>query len=288
MEIKLLITVGDDPDSLFGVRFVSSFFRNKEHIKLTLLHVAPRFESMDTKEYLRVHEMDLILSEIYAKKGQQALETSERILLHQDFSSRRISTRLIHKRYGMFRDILEEARQGNYHAIVLGRRGYSIFEKILYPRLSEEVMDLDIDFPFWICRHPERGLKNVLLCIDGSESSLRAAEHVGFMMKREEEHGITLLHVDTENSRDVEMIMSAAKQKLLDHGIGEERIKRLLLDDPDVAGAFRREASRGSYAVVALGRHGIGSEWTSDKRFMGSKSLELLETMERSALWIIR
>jgi hypothetical protein len=192
MERKLLITVGDDPNSLYGVHFVSSFFRNKGDMKLTLLHIAPAFESMEVKEGLRLHEMDQILSKIYTKKGHEALEKSKGILLSQDFPGHQISTKLISKHYGMIRDVLEEAKQGHYHAIALGRRGYSIFEKALYPRISQEVMGLNIDFPFWVCRRPQKGLKNVLLCVDGSDNSLRAARHVGFMVGREEQHKITL------------------------------------------------------------------------------------------------
>ena len=63
---KLLITVGDDPDSLYGVRFVAAFFKNRRDMLLTLLHVAPHFESMDLGESLRVREMDAALSEIYS------------------------------------------------------------------------------------------------------------------------------------------------------------------------------------------------------------------------------
>lgn len=288
MERKLLITVGDDPDSLYGVRFVSSFFRNKKDMKLTLLHVAPHFESMDSKEALRVHEMDHILSEIYARKGQQALEASERILLHDDFPSHQISTRLIHRHHGMIRDIIEEANQGSFHAIVLGRRGYSIFEKVLHPWFSEETMDMDIEFPLWICRRPERGLKNVLLCVDGSESVLRMTEHVAFMVAREDQHRITLLHVDDGNGQGAEMLFEGAKRTLLECDIREDRIETVVVERADVAKAIHEEAGRGAYAVVAVGRQGIRNERAPQKRYMGSKSLELLRTLERSTLWVSR
>jgi hypothetical protein len=286
MERRLLITVGDDPNSLYGAHFVSSFFRNKGDMKLTLLHIAPAFESMEVKEGLRLHEMDQILSKIYAKKGREALETSKRILLNQDFSSHQISIKLICKHYGMIQDILEEARQGDYHAIALGRRGYSIFEKALYPRLSQEVMDLNIDFPFWVCRRPQRGLKNVLLCVDGSDCSMRAARHVGFMVGREEQHKITLFFVDDGSSKDVEVTFGKVRQELAKYSIKDASVGTLIVEGPDAAKIIRKESSTGSYAVVSVGRYGIGNESASEKRFMGTRSLELIETLERAALWV--
>ena len=286
MERRFLITVGDDPNSLYGAHFVSSFFRNMGDMKLTLLHIAPAFESMEAKEGLRLHEMDQILSKIYAKKGQEALEMSKRILLSQDFPSHQINTKLITKHYGMIRDILEEASQGHYHAIVLGRRGYSIFEKALYPRLSQEVMDLNIDFPFWVCRRPQRGLKNVLLCVDGSDCSLRAARHVGFMVGREEQHKITLLFVDDGSRKDVEVTFGKARQELANYSIKDASVGTLIVEGSEVAKIIRKESSTGSYAVVSVGRHGVGNDSAPEKRFMGTKSLELIETLERAALWV--
>jgi hypothetical protein len=286
MERKVLITVGDDPNSLYGAHFVSSFFRNKGDMKLTLLHIAPAFESMEPKEGLRLHEMDQILSRIYAKKGHEALEMSKRILLSQDFFSHQISTKLIYKHYGMTRDILQEAEQGHYHAIALGRRGYSIFEKALYPRLSQEVMGLNIDFPLWVCRRPQRGLKNVLLCVDGSDSSLRAARHVGFMVGREEQHRITLLFVDDGSSKDVEVAFRKAKRELADHSIKDESVVTQIIEGNEVAKIILKESSTGSYAVVSVGQHGVGTQTASEKRFMGTNSLELIETLERAALWV--
>jgi hypothetical protein len=288
MERKLLITVGDDPDFLYGVRFVSTFFRNKRDMKLTLLHVAPQFESMDAKETLRVHEMDQALTELYTRKGQAAIERSKQILRNEDFAAHQISSRLIPKHYGMIGDMVLEAKQGSYDALVLGRRGYSILEKAFHPWFSEATMDLDLDFPLWICRRPERGLSNVLLCIDGSEPAMKMAEHVGFMVGREDRQAVTLFHVDDGSGGDVQAFLEAARQKLLQSEMEGERIRTRVIQESDVAKSIRREASAGGFAVVAVGRRGSGYDRPSRNPFMGSQSLELLRTLESSTLWVSR
>lgn len=287
MERKLLITVGDDLNCLYGVHFVCSFFRNKEDMQLTLLHVAPKFEAMDAHESERLHEIDAMLREIYRKKGQRALEASREILLDEGFSSERVVTNLIYKHHGMTKDIVDEARQGSYQAIVLGRRGYSIFEKFFHPRPSDNIIGIeDFDLPLWVCRRPVRGLRNVLLCCDGSKASLRIAGHVGWMIADQEEHTITLLHVADENRPNVEEILGETRQKLIDNGVQGDRIGDRVVSTPLVSEAIRQEAISGAYAVVALGRQGIKLEGAADKRLMGSKSLELLETLDRSAVWV--
>lgn len=286
MERRLLITVGDDKDSLYGVRFVGPFFESKADLRLTLLHVAPRFESMDTRESLLLHRIDEMLAEIYGKKGHEALEMSRKILLREGFSDGQIESRLILKHYGMIKDILAEAKQEKCHAVILGRRGHSIFERVFFPSFSREMMAIDLDVPLWICKRPSRGLENVLLCVDGSDSSLRIGEHVVRMVGEESRHQITLLHVDDENGRNVEEIMGTARRRLLEAGMPKERIRDLVIRARDVAKAIWREAAANSYAVVAVGRHGMRNEDAPDRGFMSSKGMELLEMLNKPALWV--
>ncbi len=289
MDRKLLITVGDDPDCLYGVKFVGEFFRSKRDLRVTLLHVAPHFESMDADEAQRVHEMDATLSEIYARKGRKALEMSRTILMNDDFQAHQVTEKLVRKHYGMIGDMVEEARLGRYDAVVLGRRGYSIFEKSLHPWVCEATMDLELDLPIWVCRRPRRGLKGVLLCLDGSDPALRMAEHVARMVGKEEQHGVTLLHVDDGSSRDLQGMMDSFRRKLTEVGIEGERIRTLALQgEGEVAGTIREEAARGGYAVVAVGRRGIRNEGRSPRPFMGSKSMELLQSLEGATLWVGR
>lgn len=288
MERRLLITVGDDKDSLYGVRFVGSFFKSKADLRLTLLHVAPRFESMDARESMLLHRIDEMLSEIYDKKGREALEMSRRILLHEGFFDSQIESRLILKHYGMIEDILGEARRGKCHAVVLGRRGHSIFERVFYPSFSREMMELEVDIPLWICKRPARELENVLLCVDGSDASQRIVDHVVSMLEKEVRHRITLLHVDEGTGRNVKEIMESSRERLRGSGIPEDRIRSLVIRARDAGKAIWREAAANAYAVVAVGRHGTADENAAERGFMSSKGMELLEMLNKPALWVSR
>lgn len=286
MERNLLVTVSEDLNSLYSVRFVASFFTNKRDIRITLLYMAPRFESKDAAEHLRLHQIDTELSEIYAKKGKKALETSRGILESYDFPPHKITTRLIHKKHGMVTDIMQEAQKGSHHAVILGQRGYSIFEKALHPGLPSEFVKHEIQLPIWICRRPRRGLKNVLLCIDGSQASQKITNHVVSIAGREKDHLITLFHVTGERSQDAKEILTESRRRLLDQGIEKERMKAVTVVASDVVAAIKQEASAGAYAAVAVGRRDITKESEPDKWFIGSNSLKLIGMLEKSALWV--
>lgn len=288
MEQNLLVTVGDDPNQLYGVRFVASFFTNKADIRLTLLYVAPRFESMDAGEDLHHHRIDMELSAIYERRGRKALEESQDILENYGLPRSRIVANLIHKEHGMASDIIEEATRGQYHALVLGRRGYSIFEKTLHPTLPNQLMQATIDLPIWICRRPERGLKNILLCVDESEASLSVADHVG-LMTAHEEHRIELFHVvETDGLQQLEPILNKVEARLISHGVSERRITRVIARSSDVAGTIDRQASQGAYAVVAIGQNVPTKERSSRDWVFGSNSMKLIDTLHRASLWVCK
>jgi nucleotide-binding universal stress UspA family protein len=284
MKRNFLITVGDDPQFLYGARFAASFFRNKSGIRLNLLYLAPRFDSMDAREDMRLHEIDLKLSAMYARKGQKALQECIDILRSEGFSKGQISTKLIHRVHGTVKDIVEYARLTDYEAVVLGRRGYSIFEKAFGASVTEEIFDLHIDFPIWICRRPGSDLKNVLLCADGSDASLRAAEHVGSVLEEQEHQQVTLCYICTDKSANPEAVLDEVHQRVVDR-IPDRRIERLVVRARSAAEAIIKEAVSGSFAAVAIGRCGVSAK-APLQSYMGSTCIQLLKDLEGAALWV--
>jgi len=284
MERNLLVTIGDDLNSLYGARFVASFFARPRDTGVTLLYIAPRFESRGAAERTPQRSMDAKLSQLYLKRGRRALEVSRQILESYDFSPRRIATRLVSREHGMARDILREAEEGKYHALVLGKRGYSVFRKSLQPGLPEEMVKGETSLPVWVCKHPRRGLKNILLCLDGSQASLSVADHAGFMAAGEERHGITLFHVSEGGAPTAEDIFREAEEILASRGVEKNRMARVLVKAERVAKAIEGEAREGGYAVVAVGRKGERSGKSPVP--VDSRSVALIDMLDRSALWV--
>lgn len=287
MQKKLLITVSDEVSYLYGVRFVCSFFRNKSAVSATLFYTAPHGDVAGTSTAQR--QIDRKAAGAGEKKARQAFDTARQKLCDSGFLTQNISTKFISRQFGTVKDIIREARAGSYDAVVLGRRGYLLFESILSASVTRQILDQDIDFPIWICKHPEENRRNVLLCVDGSSASLRMADHIGFMLKDENEHSITLFHVDTgegESREAVMKLMSEAK-RLIGNSVPDSRIESVLVSSPatGVAKKILEEAGAKDYAAVGVGRVGIRKgrfkEW-----LVGSRTMKLLDSVEKSALWV--
>jgi hypothetical protein len=288
MQKKLLITVSDEISHLYGVRFVGSFFRNKSAVSATLFYVAPRANIAGTDQPRPV-ELDRKATETGRDKAQSALDTARQMLYERGFSARNVNTKFIFRQFGTVKDIIGEAKSAEYDAVVLGRRGYILFESSIATSVTRQMLDRDIDFPIWVCRRPEENRRNVLLCVDGSDASLRMIDHVGFMLKDQSEHRITLFHVDIGKGESKEIIMSEARKRFLDNWLSDGRIQCLVSTSAitGVAKTILEEAETKGYAVVGVGRVGMKrgrlEEW-----LVGSRTMKLLESIEKSALWVSR
>lgn len=217
-------------------------------------------------------------------KGNMALEASRKILSTWGFSPEKIASKIHAQEFGVVKDIIREGREGLYDSIVLGKRGYSAFENLFSTSVTKRILEDDIDFPIWISRLPEQGRCNVLLCVDGSDAGLRIADHVGFMLK-DEDHMITILHVETGHSGNGEAILNEAREKLTGNGVSKERIKMSVIRSHRVVHTILEEVERKAYAVVAVGRVGEQKSKMADW-LIGSRSMKLLENMEKAVLWV--
>lgn len=285
MHKRLLITVSEDISYLHGVRFVGSFFRNKARMSLTLFYVAPHAD-IAGRGMSSMH-LDPKADKAGCKKAEETLGRARSMLCDLGFPPENVTTKFIFRELGTVKDIIREARKGAYDAVVLGRRGYMLFESILSTSITKEILDQEIDFPVWICRRPEENRKNVLLCIDGSDASLRMVDHAGFMLQDENEHSITLLYVDTGEGINKEAILGEARKRLIDSWASDGRIESVVAAAPitGVASTILDMAEKRAYAVVGVGRVGIQKghlkEW-----LIGSRTKKLVESMEKATLWV--
>ncbi|GFK93773.1 hypothetical protein NNJEOMEG_01607 [Fundidesulfovibrio magnetotacticus] len=290
LEKHLLVTISEDVNALFGLRFVFSFFARTDLARLTLFYVSPRpAPGREFQESLSP----------YCQPGQDpafgqscrqpppALAAARDWLLDMGFPANRVELKSAPAKLGTVKDIAAEAERGLYDAVVLGRRGLSWFDEIFDDSITHRLLWESITFPLWVCRNPARHRRNVLLCADGSEQALRVADHVGFILRDEPEHSVTIFHnraLGLPEGERVEQIMARTGEVLLQNGISEERIDYLVKSSKDAAGLILKEAERGEYAAVAVGRSADKPDTLSN--IFGSTSLTLLRKLEGAALWI--
>ncbi len=285
MEKHLLVTVSEEKSWLQGIGFVGDFMDNREDLRITLFFTAPRPSEIWAEElnHDNLEQLELMEKQS-AAKGAGALDRARKALVSRGFDPEKIGTKLVLRRQSKFQDIVNEGRAGMYDAIVLGRRAADWMDKLYGGSVSESMLDEDADCPIWICRDYEQGRRNLLLCVDGSKPSMRMADHVGFML-RKQEHGIVLFGVDADNGKEREHL-ERAKGLVMENGVPEKRIE-IRTGTGNVAKAILSEANKGRYAAVAMGRVGAGRGLIS-KMFMGSVSLQVFHKLKHSALWVSR
>jgi len=260
LEKHLLVTVSEDADALFGLRYVFGFFTQKDVMRVTLFHVAPRHSGGDFS----------------APGTPHALTAARDWLLGMGFPPERLELKSSRAKLGTVKDIVAEAESGLYDALVLGRRGVTWLDEVFGGSVSSGLLAENITFPIWACRGSIQGRKNVLLCVDGSEQALRAADHVGFILRDEPGHAVTIFHGKGSGSSD---ITAQVRDVLTQNGIPGDRIDTLTEDaSTDPAKRILRIADTGRYAAVAVGRR-------SGKVF-GSTSQKLLRGLDGPALWV--
>jgi nucleotide-binding universal stress UspA family protein len=106
------------------------------------------------------------------------------------------------------------------------------------------------------------------------------------MLEREEQHSITLLHVSTGKKGDPDVILNTARERLKINGIPDQRIRLMVVPGYRTVNTILEETERGRYAAVAVGRGGSEAQGFLGKLLMGSVSMKLMETLEKSVLWV--
>lgn len=291
MEKQFLVTISNDLEHLFGVRFICSFFHKMSEHRITLLHICRRDCNDMTKTLMDKWEGPADNIQGYLTVGaKRSIEKAEELLKGCRMSIDQIITKTVAERYGKVKDILRESSKGLYDTIVLGRRAsYTLqwmFERPADETVQTMIKDSSCTSPLWICPDPEPGRKNVLLCVDGSENAFRAADHVGFILSAQAQHAITLYHVENTTEKQTEKIFQRAENILRDNDISAERINRSSSWGVSVPRSILGEVEKGGYAAVAVGLYGNKKQGLlKNLNLAGGTTLKLISKIEKASLW---
>lgn len=289
MRRHLLVTVSSDPAAMHGVRFICDFLRDKGQTALTLFYTAPRPPAVwdHERNYETLDEYDRRAKK-NREQGRAALDGAMAMLREAGYGEDMVDAKLMLREVSTSQDILRECERGLYDAVVLGRRGQQGLEALVDQSVTRDILERAFVAPLWVCRRFEKGRQGVLLCLDGSDASLRMADHVGFMLRDEPQHAVTLFTVLGQGPlgpADPEALFAGAMEILAENGVDPERVRTQAVKGAAPARAILAEADRGRYAVVATGRTGRGRGLLR-RVFMGSSTQALMRELDGAALWI--
>lgn len=279
-----LATIGNDTEHLFGVRFVCSFLKELSQYQVTLLHIC---KSGSTNKAAPISTMwdgpsDKSDNQIPVEVSK-SINKAKDIFRSHNIPVEKVFIKSVSEQYGKVKDILTESSKGLYDAIILGRRA-SYALQWMFDRPADEtfiamVKDSSCVSPLWICPDLELNRKNVLLCIDGSENCYRAVDHVGYILSDQEQHSITLFHVENSAGKEGEKFFSRAEKILQQHNISNKNISRKTAWGLSISSAIESEAQKGKYAVVAIG---MGE---SKNNLASKTTAKLITKIEKVSLW---
>lgn len=309
MEKKLLIPVDQSRSSLMAVRYavqVSSFIAN---LHCVLFHVQPPVSLYLKEEAAKDMHVRAQLKKVTKKNNDNAMAVLHDLkseMTQAGFLEDRIELVTHPRKLGLAQDVIEYAQKNMLDAIVVGRRGVAGIHKFFDASVSDAVLERSQALPVWLVQgevHPEK----ILVAIDGSQDSLRAVDHVSFMVSENNDCKITLVHVtntarnyceiDLDEDLDPEFVQIIEKKdracldkfyplamkKFEEMGISKDRIEiQTLAGSRRIGSTVVEFAKENQFATLVIGRRGINKSF-----FMGSVSRQIIARVSDTALWVV-
>lgn len=307
MNKKILIAVDDSIQCRCCVRYALMMEAQVSDLHYTLFHVQPQLSHYLLDE-VRVHpERKTEVQRIQARNAEKALLLLDELktyMIHAGAKADRIDIVTLPKQQGTAQDIIAYAERGHYDAIVSGRRGLSKLQEMFTGSVTANLIEYSRIVPLWII-DGEITSNRILAAVDGSESSLKAVDHLAFMLSGNPNVLITFFHVSpgltdscgidqTSDSVLSSWLVQGDKRCIADFthraidtlnasGLSEKQIEFKTTDKMfNIGKSIVAEIRDGNYGTVVIGRSGI------DKSiFVGSVSRYVINRATDCALWVV-
>jgi nucleotide-binding universal stress UspA family protein len=311
VEKKILVAVDGSNAAQQAVDYVGlmqgAMIRDLTVTLLFIMNPIPPFLRRDSQRnpeaFNRVRELETR----NRKQAGEALDKAKERLVRAGMRPESIELKPMPRASDAARDILFEAEHGMYDAVVLGHQGKGKASELFLGSVTNKVVQHAERLPVWVVGGKVESAK--LLCpVDGSEGSLRAVDHLAFMLGGNPGAKITLFHVgaslgnyctldflETELAEGIEADLmnsdgqcmddfyARALRVLADAGLGEDQVEtKTKQGGLSVAGAILDEARSGGYGTVVLGRRGENRSF-----FLGHVSDKVVSKGKGVAVWIV-
>ncbi len=312
MNKKILVAIDGSRNSLAALDYVHSLGRQCPNLQLVLFHVLPPVPPVYKEAFYKdpiAQKYLLQWKEKHLAAIEQILKKSKDKLLRWGWEEPQVQIKAQEKRVGLARDILFEARNGLYDAVVVGRRGLSKVEEFFLGSVSGKVLQGAGDIPVWLVGGKVEAHK-ILVALDGSENALRAVDHVSFIVEscQSDQIQVLLLNIwpglvtlagprvipnlsslkgsaQGKHHNQMESFLERAGNLLLGAGLPSKGIKKKICwRCSDISKAILSEAEKESYGTIVLGRRGISK---AQEFFMGSVSAKVIQLAGKKAVWIV-
>lgn len=309
MQKEIMIAVDDSRHSKNAVRYAIGINNLLKGAKFTLMHVQPTISGYLLDEAKKSPRAFAELEKVNRKNAdaaQRLLEKYKEQMTTAGIAESDLELKTQPRMLGVAKDILEFSYAGNYDAIILGRRGLSGLEEVFIGSVSANIVDNSKATPIWLV--DEKGSSgDILVAVDGSENSLKAVDHLAFVIEGNSDVRLSFFHVtprlkdfcsvdfeekDTEaleeiirqgDKKCIDQFFSHAKKRLHEARIGENQINFKAKEGVFRVGkAVLDEYLQGNFGILVVGRRGMNRKY-----FTGSVSRYLINKFSNGALWVV-
>lgn len=295
--------------------YVTFLIPKLEFVLLEILPPTPPYMADAAKTDGRILAKMKKLKQINTARAVKNLEDARGYLIRHGIEPERIVIKTRPRVGGLAQDIITEAEQGSFDALVVGRRGLTRTQELFMGSVSNQLVQHAANVPLWIIDGVIREPK-VLVAVDGSPASLRAVDHIAFMLGQNPEAEVTFLHVlpkfqnycpiDSgrneadwaEIDKDLELLEEEFRRdeqiclgdfflratKILGQaGFSQDRIRfeeRAI--SLGVARTIIKEAKDLGCGTIVVGRRGMGKS-----SFLGGVSDRVIRRANELAVWLV-
>ena len=308
MEKRILIAVDGSLYSRKAIEYTVKMESVIKDLNYTLINVHPKISEFLIEDARADSKASSALKEINKNNHENSmkiLNESKSIMKRLGIDEKHIKTVSQPVVRGTAKAILDYGKKSLCDAIVLGRRGVSRLAEMFMGSVTNDVLENTNITPVWAIGGEITSSK-IMVAIDGSESALRAMDHVIFMVGENPDIQIILLHVTPRlrdyctiefdekgdileevitqgDKRCVEDFYAHAQKRFEEAGLKESQIDiKQVTSRINIGKAIVDEIEKGDYGTVVIGRRGANNSF-----FMGSVSRHVLTNASNCAVWLV-
>lgn len=309
MQKKILAAIDDSPHSRLAVDYAVRMKDLVPELGFTLLHIQPPMSQFLVDEAKRSGQAQAELNRAVARNAGAARDLLARyrdLMVRAGIAEAAIEVLAAPRSLGLAKDILDHAQNGLFDAILVGRRGISSVQQVFMGSVSTHLIQNSAVIPVWLVDGNVDSAR-VLAAVDGSESALRAVDHLAFMLSGNPQVKIRFFHVAPRlkdyceidfgqkagsgletllvqgDKRCMDDFFSAALAKLHAAGFQESQVEtRTEATLVSVGETILKAARDGGFGTVVMGRRGM------NKSFFGGKvSYAVSQKLSDAALCLV-
>jgi nucleotide-binding universal stress UspA family protein len=280
---KVLLAVDGSDESMAVVRYVSESLQPKDSEVLVyqVMSKVPEVFWDLGKDPAWLPKIEAVREYEQKQESLAASFMNKAIELFKDagFKSGTVTTRIGVQQEGIARDIVAEAKRGDYDVLVVGRGKSASSPDMPLGGVASKILSSAPAPAMWLVGGKPSS-DNILIAMDSSENAIQAVKHAGKLLNLGK-NTITLFHavrgisVAMEGMEDI--FPDSYRQRLLEDaereirpalklaelwlakmGIAPERIAtKIVTGVASRAAAVVEEAKKGGYGTIVAGRRGI-------------------------------